>query len=103
MESNWTWHLVWLGLTSLWEDDGHGFSRLLASPFLFYFGRRPVVVNRLNNIGQARIIHLPSMADEPYQHGLAFFRNTPHFPYGFGVVPAGPVPLVWTPYPFPWL
>lgn len=91
-----------LGLSNMSFAQTGSSRGILASPFLSYFGRRPVIYNRLDHIGQARAVLLPSMEDEPYLFGLSWPRQQAHFPYGLVLAPAAPV-QPWEPYPWPWL
>jgi hypothetical protein len=91
LESNWSLGLSYYGLNELWELGGDGIKPTLAAPFSHGFGRMEVLLNSLGPHLQANSGILPSMEDEAYIIGEAWFRAALHFPYGYAVTPPLPV------------
>lgn len=47
----------------------------------------PIITNALNGFGQCRAFYLPGEVFADFYDEVAFFRPTPHFPFGFPVEP----------------
>lgn len=103
MGSNWSQNLLKFGLLNTWEYGGLSITPTLASPFVNYFGRRPIQTNARSNVVGWYGPLLPSRADEPYSMFTTWSGASNRFPYHTNVEPVVyPEPL-FTPYQWPWL